>query len=324
MAGRGITYDDVAAAARDLHLNGSTPTIARVRSWLQRGSHSTIAPHLKTWTEAQKKAVDLDDAEGTQAVLADAVAPVLHALMAQARAQIETAHGEHAQQIDELTQRWQTAETALQSLKDEHRRLKASLKDTVEARDAAVNAQQAADKQALEMGHQRDLAQASFEQLSQYQHSLKAEIEAEREAWREERRQLVQDHQQVRTELKQAQQLALADAERRAGEEKQALQLALSEAQRHTQRIPELEQKLNDLDSDWRQLSIKVPTLEESLKGRDQQIAQLDQQVAHLQQQVEQERARNDALQRDHAQQMRALRDQYELTRSEKPPRKSP
>lgn len=53
MARPGITYDAVHDAASALLAEGQTPTVQRVRERLGRGSHSTIAAHLRHFHEHQ-------------------------------------------------------------------------------------------------------------------------------------------------------------------------------------------------------------------------------------------------------------------------------
>ncbi|HNB47166.1 MAG TPA: DNA-binding protein, partial [Burkholderiaceae bacterium] len=47
--GRGITEQDVWKAADALLIEGSRPTIERVRLKIGRGSPNTVSPHLETW-----------------------------------------------------------------------------------------------------------------------------------------------------------------------------------------------------------------------------------------------------------------------------------
>lgn len=53
MAGQDITYDDVAAAARNLEQNGSPVTVGALREVLGGSSVQAIHPHLSAWRTAQ-------------------------------------------------------------------------------------------------------------------------------------------------------------------------------------------------------------------------------------------------------------------------------
>lgn len=60
MARLGVTYAEIAAAARALKTAGHEPTVDRVREHLGTGSRSTIGPLLKKWRTEKQASEDLE------------------------------------------------------------------------------------------------------------------------------------------------------------------------------------------------------------------------------------------------------------------------
>jgi DNA repair exonuclease SbcCD ATPase subunit len=169
MARGGVTYSEVAKAARQLLDVGVNPTVDAVRGKLgHTGSKSTIGPFLKQWKD-QHLVESQEAASGLPAGLLDAVRAIYEGIVADADARV-------AQARAEFQARTETLQAEIQALK-------LQLSDTASARDAltehleleraAVSELRLANTQILEGKHALELRlTATLAELEASDHQL--------------------------------------------------------------------------------------------------------------------------------------------------------
>lgn len=137
---RGITDEDVWAAADALLRDGEQPTIERVRLHLGRGSPNTVGPHLKTWfKQLSERHARLGGAE--QGGASGLPAPLLRAAGQLWEAALASAHDEWAdaaaQERAAVAKQREFVDAERAALRQERDRLQSRETDLLAAADAA-------------------------------------------------------------------------------------------------------------------------------------------------------------------------------------------
>jgi chromosome segregation ATPase len=210
---RGITEDDVFAAADALLIRGERPTIERVRQTLGRGSPNTVNRLLDTWWTRLASRMNDRSAEGLPTSVVELCRRLYGELTQQAQAAAEgtlkTAEHELAQareQLDQDRARLATERLGMQAaaenlrqelavLNEAHRTLikqAAELESTLAAERSAVAQERAASEKVLADRDRRISA-------------LEKEIERVRGQWQGNETRWLKEIDHLRTELKRNQ-----------------------------------------------------------------------------------------------------------------------
>ena len=125
MSRLGITYDEVADAARSIETNGETPTIDKIRSFLgETGSNTTISKYLNMWRrQTLPLSKDKENKVETPDIVKAAVDRVWQDMREQTDSEIEAIKSEAQRLVEDAEKKTQSAETNFNVLKSEHDQL---------------------------------------------------------------------------------------------------------------------------------------------------------------------------------------------------------
>lgn len=140
MARKGITYDQVANAARTIKARGQEPTIAAIRVECgDEGSYTTISQHLAKWRAEEMDKVD------TRSLPPEVEDKMMEALMTvwniankSASHDLAAIKQEHADELKRLRSELETANKEIEGLEE---KLAASEKDATKAKESALQAE---------------------------------------------------------------------------------------------------------------------------------------------------------------------------------------
>lgn len=263
---RGITQDQVNAAADAILGAGENPTVEKVRAALGTGSPNTVTRMLDAWRS------QLGERLRQLSALPDVPAPVGQAMMAlwqlaadhasqsiagrfaEERAALETARNAQAIERQDWTTRLEAAET------DRARALAA--KDLAEHACATLDAQ-LQDSHALraDLAQQRDRLQAQCDQLSTEVQGLRAHLA---------------EHQQAAAEERARQEAYVRNLEDRAHQEVDRLR---QDAKQWQQRLEIAERSHRDAETTLRN---ELGAARDQLRSSEKEIARFAGQIAGL------------------------------------------
>ena len=277
MARPGISYDAVHQAASALLAEGQTPTVQRVRERLGRGSHSTIAAHLRRFHELEQR----DDPPPTpppplwqsacDQLWREALTLASESFEAERQALAEREARSRSDR-EELLRRHQwlrvslgQRETELAELQSRHQALAAELATEQQAREELARSL-AGTRQLLEAERER---WAASEAASHQRETLLREAARERQAALEQ--QLLEERQ--RGETQQQEQLLAVDRLRVAlDRERQHVEAARHQAR---DRERELREQLHAVQREKAVWEARHTGLEQRLAGVETERKQL-------------------------------------------------
>lgn len=239
----GISYEQVANAAEALLAGGQSPTVQRVREQLGRGSHSTIAAHLRRFHQADQDQALPEPPQSFTAACQTLWSQALH--LADERFDAERGELDRKAEVlaadrEDLLRRHQWLRISL----GERDRLLADCRRTLSSQEEALTQERQAreglvrevEKLRRQLAEQHTLVSAKQAELERHQaqarrleDTLRAELASERErSETEQQRQLLElDRFRVRLEQTRREHERLGDQQRlameRAQEERHAL-----------------------------------------------------------------------------------------------------
>lgn len=104
MARTGVTYDDVANAARELKDKGINPTIEQIRNLLGTGSSTTLARHLRAWKEKVQEAGEAARKSELPMELVGSIKSLWKDLQERTHTAITDHQAEHQDEVSRLNQ----------------------------------------------------------------------------------------------------------------------------------------------------------------------------------------------------------------------------
>lgn len=220
---RGITESDVHAAADALVTAGERPTVERIRAHLGTGSPNTVVRYLDSWWKALGERLRAEEERATL----PAVPEDLRALATQWW-EAALSHATNVAQ-ESLAQEHAVLAQARQQLEEERQAMARQLQDT---QDAAARADHA-----LELAHAR-IDQG--ERLAQQQASQLADLARQRDALQQRTEGLEQSNRELRQRLEQLAELATQEREEQSAHLRSVEDRASSEIDRARQEAREL------------------------------------------------------------------------------------
>jgi chromosome segregation ATPase len=171
MARPGVTYSEVAQAARALAEAGHNPTVDLVRARLGTGSKSTLAPLLKRW-KTQHAATVAESETGLPQDLVTAVKGLYGHLQAQAQAEISAGKDAARREVETAQASQRVAEGRQKALEDalaQRTAAQTQLEEKVQTLEMAL---EAAERARLTLQTQVDGLRQQLEDRSQALHTL--------------------------------------------------------------------------------------------------------------------------------------------------------
>jgi len=210
MARPGITYLEVAQAASTIQQTGENPTIDLVRKALGTGSNTTIATHLRTWRIDHQPAVAALSKTTLPPELLTQLQSFWDALQAKSKERNDELEAEHAQQIEEhqqtidrLTQESRSLRLERDQLSEHSGTLQLQL-DTAQQKQA--QSEQHQEQMLIRVNEQQRRItdkEAAIKDLKEQSKHIQHNLDHFREATRQQREELMLQHDSVQSELKQ-------------------------------------------------------------------------------------------------------------------------
>lgn len=303
MARPGITYLEVAQAATTLQQKGESPTIDMVRKALGTGSNTTIATHLRKWRAEHQPAVSALTKTTLPPELLTQLQSLWEALQEKAKEKSETLEREHAQQIDDHQHTIQTLMKQAQTLQNERDQLSNANTMLQQQLDSAHRQQTQSEQKQQQMSIRLEEQQQRLNDresavidLKEQTHHIQQNLDHFREASRQQREELILQHDGAQAELKQEinklklqleterdrnQQVTLENEKNKYEAEKQSDEIAWlkEQSQERYDVLKEIKSQLKTAQSHNESLNSRNAELLSDSKVQRQQITQLEQSI---------------------------------------------
>ncbi|QRQ85717.1 DNA-binding protein [Cupriavidus oxalaticus] len=272
---RGITRDDVWAAADSLLKAGQRPTIERIRLHLGRGSPNTVSPHLDAWFAALGGR--LQDPQGfapkpgCPEPVTEAARYLWEAALQVARAQAEAALAQRETALAEaqatLARERETLEQERLVMQARLDGAEAAMAEMTRARDEALERGAQAEARAAALQQQVETLRAEAGVALEARVSLQREFAAERTAWDQERETMT-----ARATASERRLALELDAARVAG--KDAQKLLETERKAALERLAHAAEAASRQGSEMTRLSQSIAVLEERVRQREAMLVE--------------------------------------------------
>lgn len=273
MARSGVTYAEIARAARTLLADGQEPTVERVRLQMGTGSNSTIAPLLRRWRAEQQQGIDADDLPED---LIEALKALQNRVRGAAQVRIERAEAEFDARFEDAQRQLAESRQGEAKLDSERTTLQATLAEFQTKNEGLLKTLEATRIAAARTEGQRDEAlsqlasiKAALADEQARNDALQARFEHYQERSAEQRQQEREEHR-LAAQNAQAQIAQLLDqlnkSHSRFDQLQQAYKQLEAELSRQREGIQALHDKNTRLKADMESLLLR---LKEVIAERD-------------------------------------------------------